>query len=180
MSMQTSHNGNESNISEEIWLSAMDWVRFHMYLVHWVADPYLPYMAADEDDLFHEAILAAVKAMLAAEKKNSPQKFIPFFRVIFKTHCLKLAAGIQPALCSHEFQLSSVSQEEEECLPEPEPEEIEAALQSVGGRRQEVCAWILDQPRPVSTLETARHFQVSQRQVCRIVNQTLNELCKNA
>ena len=70
--MQTSHNGNESNISEEIWLSAMDWVRFHMHLVHWVADPYLPYMAADEDDLFHEAILAAVKAMLAAEKKNSP------------------------------------------------------------------------------------------------------------
>ena len=68
--MQASERGKREQISEELWLSAMEWVRFHMHIVHWVADPYLAYMAADEDDLFHEAILAAVEALAAAEKKT--------------------------------------------------------------------------------------------------------------
>ena len=176
--MQASERGKREQISEELWLSAMEWVRFHMHIVHWVADPYLAYMAADEDDLFHEAILAAVEALAAAEKKKAQQQFIPFFRVIFKGRCRDLAAGIQPVLGDLDSLFATVAREEEMYLPEPEREEIMAALKGIGGRREEVCAWILAQPRPVSTLETARHFQVSQRQVCRLLEQSLKQLAQ--
>ena len=176
--MQASERGKREQISEELWLSAMEWVRFHMHIVHWVADPYLAYMAADEDDLFHEAILAAVEALAAAEKKKAQQQFIPFFRVIFKGRCRDLAAGIQPVLGDLDSLFATVAREEEMYLPEPEREETMAALKEIAGRRAEQCAWILAQPKPVSTLETARHFQVSQRQVCRLLEQSLKQLAQ--
>ena len=56
----TAPSAIQPTTDHEIWLTAMDWVRFHMHIVHWVANPYRPYMAADEDDLFQEAIMAAI------------------------------------------------------------------------------------------------------------------------
>ena len=44
---------------EATWLQARQWVAANMRLVHWIADTYRIFMAADEDDLFQEATLAA-------------------------------------------------------------------------------------------------------------------------
>ena len=96
-------SANQPTTNTETWQAAMEWVRFHMHIVHWVANPYLPYMAADEDDLIQEATMAAFQALIVARKKNSPQKLTSFFRVIFKTHCLKMAAGVQPVHFSHDY-----------------------------------------------------------------------------
>ncbi|MCL2791242.1 MAG: sigma-70 family RNA polymerase sigma factor [Desulfobulbus sp.] len=167
-------------IDQDIWAIAMEWVGSHMRIVHWVADPYLPYMTADEDDLFQEAVMAAVEALVVARKKNSPQQLTSFFRVILKTRCLKMAAGIRLVHFPNDSLPCTVSQKEEEPLSERHPAEIEKALQRVGGRKQEICTWILHQSRPVSTLEIARHFNVSQRQVCRLLRHTLLQLTKAA
>lgn len=177
MNVSSTH---QSTANQEIWQAAMEWVRSHMHIVHWVARPYLPYMVADEDDLFQEAIMAAVQALIAVQQKNSPQKLTPFFRVIFKTHCLKMAAGVQPVHSAHDYLLCTASREEEEYLPERYPCEIEEALQVIDVRKREVCSWILLQSRPVTTLETARHFKVSQRQICRLLNHTLLQLTEAA
>jgi RNA polymerase sigma factor (sigma-70 family) len=173
-------SANQSTANHEIWQAAMGWVRSHMHIVHWVARPYLPYMAADEDDLFQEATMAAVHALIVVQQKNSPQRLTPFFRVIFKTHCLKMAAGVQPVHSAHDYLLCTASREEEEYLPEPYPCEIEEALQVIDGRKREICSWILQQELPVTTLEAAHQFKVSRRQVCRLLNHTLLQLTEAA
>ena len=172
----TAPSAIQPTTDHEIWLTAMDWVRFHMHIVHWVATPYRPYMAADEDDLFQEAIMAAAQALIVAKKKNSPQKLTPFFRVIFKTHCLKMAAGVQPVHMPHDLLPCPALQEEADDPFEPCPGEIERALQGIKGRKREVCAWILQQELPVTTLEVAQHFNVSRRQACRLLHNTLLQL----
>ena len=48
---------------EATWLQARQWVAANMRLVHWIADTYRIFMAADEDDLFQEATLAAFQAL---------------------------------------------------------------------------------------------------------------------
>ena len=162
---------------------AMEWVRANMHLVSWTALPFLRYMAADNDDLFQEAIIAAFEALIVSRNKQAPQRFIPFFRVIFKTHCLRLATGIPTSPFPNDTLPHSFGQEEdedEEGFPEPFQSEIEEALQSVGGRRREVCTWILEQAQPVSTMETAQHFKVSQRQVRRLLHKTIEQLTKAA
>jgi len=174
----TAPNTNQPTTDQETWQKAIEWVGSNMNLIRWVADPYLRYMAADSDDLFQVATIAAFQALTATRKKQMPQRFVPFFRVIFKTHCLKMASGIQSAHFLNEYFLYTSSREEME--PEPFQREIEEALQSVGGRRREVCAWILEQAQPVSTMETAQHFKVSQRQVRRLLHKTIEQLTKAA
>jgi len=170
----------QSNVDQDTWAIAMEWVRSHRRLVHWITVPYLPFMAADEDDLFQEAVLTAVQALnVVREKKESHQKMTSYFRVIFKIRCLEMATGIQAVRLAHE-PLPCITQEEEKTCPERHLAEIEQALQRLRGRNREICAWILHQSWPVSTLETARHFNLSQRQVCRHLRRTLHQLTKAA
>jgi len=161
--------------SQLTWLAAMEWVRAHMHVVRWEANPFVPFIAGDEDDLFQEAVMAAVQALVVAQH-HDPQQLTAYFRTIFRTHCLKMAVGIQPAHLSCDNLVCTASREAEEYLPEPQPEEIEAALHLVEDRNREVCRWILQQPFPVSTEETACHFNLSRRQVCRIVQSTIDHI----
>jgi RNA polymerase sigma factor (sigma-70 family) len=161
--------------SQLTWLAAMQWVQAHAQVVRWEAAPFVSYMAGDEDDLFQEATIAAFKALMKVQN-HDPQKMITYFRTIFRTHCLKMAVGIRPALFGYEYLVCTASREEEEYLPEPQPEEIEQSMQRVEDRDRQICWWILEQPFPVSTEETACHFNLSQRQVCRIVQRTIDHI----
>ncbi len=160
------------------WLAAMEWVRAHRHIVRWEAAPFVSYMAGDEDDLFQEATIAAFKALMKVQNQDS-QRLITYFRTIFRTHCLKMAVGIRPALFAYEYLACTASQEEEEYLPEPQPEEIEQAMQRVKDRDRQICRWILEQPFPVSTEETAYHFNLSRRQVCRILQNATNHIIQH-
>ncbi len=161
--------------SQLAWLAAMEWVRAHTHVIRWEAAPFVPYMAGDDDDLFQEATIAAFKALMEVQNQD-PQQLIPYFRTIFRTQCLKMAIGIRPAQFSYEYLVSTASREEEEYLPEPQPEETLAAMQRVEGRNREMCQWILQQPFPVSTEEAACHFNLSRRQVCRLVQSTIDHI----
>ena len=159
------------------WLIAMEWVYAHRHIVRWEAIPFVPYIAGDDDDLFQEAVLAAFKALMVAQNQD-PQQLIPFFRTIFRTHCQKLAVGIGKTPYSEDLACTA-SREAEELLPEPQPEEILAAMQRVEGRNREICLWILEQPFPVSTKETACYFNLSRRQVCRILHNAIDHISQH-
>ena len=168
-----------STATTETWQQAMEWVAGHHKLIGWIAAPYLQFMAADSHDLHQEATIAAFHALVAARKKNSPERFVAFFRVIFKTHCLRLANGVYAFHPENDLLCHASAKEEDPVPHEPLQGEIDAALKSVGERQREVCAWILRQNRPVSTLQTARHFSISQRHACRLLHNTLEQLTED-
>ena len=161
--------------SQLTWLAATQWVQAHTHVVRWEAAPFVPYMAGDDDDLFQEAIIAAFKALREVQNQD-PQQVITYFRTIFRTQCLKMAIGLRPAHFSYEYLVCTASREEEEYLPEPQPEETLAAMQRVEDRDRQICRWILQQPFPVSTEETAYHFNLSRRQVCRILQSATDHI----
>lgn len=172
-------SANHSISNRETWQTAMQWVGSNTRLIHSIAGPYLRFMAVDGEDLRQEATIAAFKALMATKKKNTPQRLPAFFRVIFKTQCLKLASGV-PTLFVEECLLNDHHCDQGAIPPEPFQVEIEEALQLVGKREREVCTWILEQAEPVSTAETAQHFRVSQRQACRLLQKSIAQITKVA
>jgi RNA polymerase sigma factor (sigma-70 family) len=165
---------------EDTWLVARKWVAENMRLVHWIAAPYHTYMAADEGDLLQEAILAAFQALTAARKKREEQRFVPFFRVIFRTHCLRLASGIQTVHLANDVLPDACTVEEETPRSEPLPLEIDAALRNLSGRERDICRWILDQDRPVNINQAAEYFHLSRRHISRLLHKGLKHLSEAA
>ena len=165
---------------EATWLQARQWVAANMRLVHWIADTYRIFMAADEDDLFQEATLAAFQALTAARKKQQGHRFVPFFRVLFKSQCLRQAGGIQTVHATNDSLFDFWIQEEELPRSEPRPFEIDRALQRLTGREYEICRWILDQDRPVNINQAAEHFHLSRRHISRLLHKGLKHLSEAA
>ena len=79
----------------EIWSMAREWVFANKKLIHRVASPYFQFMAADREDLYQEATIAAFKALVASRRKKQQEQFVRYFRVIFRTNCILLAPGVQ-------------------------------------------------------------------------------------
>ena len=121
---------------QETWSTALQWVSSNRRLVRQIASPYIKFMVGDYEDLYQEAAIASVKALITSRKKESPERFIPFFRVIFKTSCIKLASGIPTVHCLDDSFLSCLEHEDER--KEPETVEIEQALMAVSKRQREV------------------------------------------
>ena len=165
---------------QETWLTARRWVTENMRLIHWIANPYRNHMAADEDDLLQEATLAAFQALTTAEKKQAAQRFVPFFRVIFKTRCLRLASGIQTVQPANDVLLDACTLEAAPPLPEPLPIEIDAALRGLSQREREICRWILNQERPVNINQAAEYFHLSRRHISRLLHKGLKHLSEAA
>lgn len=165
---------DQQAVSNEMWETAMQWVSANEKLVRQVASPYRRFMAADNADLIQEATIAAFKALIAARKKGKPKQFVPFFRVIFKTCCLKLAPGIQTVHCLEVHNLPGPDRDEE---PDYEnSEKVKNALKTVSKREREICFWILEQPEPVSTPDLAREFNISRRHACRLVSSSIKRI----
>ena len=165
---------NQQVSSRKIWSLAVQWVSANRKLIRQIASPYFRFMAGDTEDLYQEATIVAFKALVTSRKKGKPEQFIPFFRVIFKTSCIKLASGIQTVHCLEDYFLPSPEQQEE--IREPKNYEIEQALMAVTKRQREVCLWLLQQPTPVSTPDIAREFKVSRRHACRLVSTSIQKI----
>ncbi len=167
-----------TNTTSRDWQSVLDWVTANRKLIRQVASPYYLHMAADIDDLTQEAVIAAFKAKITCHKKGVPEKFIPYFRVVFKTCCIRLASGIQTVHCLEDYLLPhTISSHEDQPPSQPESlERIELALQVISNRQQEVCLWVLEQPLPVSTPDIARRFNITKRHACRIVSNSIQKI----
>ena len=159
---------------QETWSTALQWVSSNKRLVRQIASPYIKFMVGDYEDLYQEAAIASVKALITSRKKDSPERFIPFFRVIFKTSCIKLASGIPTVHCLDDSFLFCSEDEDER--NEPETVEIEQALMAVSKRQREVCRWLLQRSTPASTPDIAKAFNVSRRHACRLVQDSIQRI----
>lgn len=160
---------------QETWSAALQWVSSNRRLVRQIASPYIKFMVGDYEDLYQEAAIASVKALTTSRKKGSPERFISFFRVIFKTSCIKLASGVQTVHCLEDYFLPCPDEHEDE-IKEPEAIEIEQALMAVSKRQREICLWLLQQSTPASTPDIANEFNVSRRHACRLVSESIQRI----
>ena len=166
---------DQQAISNEMWEMAMQWVSANRKLIRQIASPYRRFMVAENADLFQEATIAAFKALLAARKKEKPEQFVPFFRVIFKTNCIKLASGIQTEHCLEVHNLPGPGRSEEQEDYE-NSEAVGKALETVSKRQREICIWLLEQPEPASTPDLAEEFNISRRHACRLISNSIKRI----
>ncbi len=169
----TSPNKHDGSLpTHELWEAAIDWVSANRTLVRQIAAPYRRHMAADVLDIEQEAVIAAFQALQETLRKEQPDQLAPFFRVIFRTNCIRLASGIH-----------IMDGPEIEDVPAPESdgrgehsstcrehEVIQEAMQNMTRRQRQVCCWLLAQPHPVSMPELAREFKISRRHACRLLS----------
>ena len=162
--------------SEVTWNKIMLWVSENHKLIRKIASPYYMYIPGDKEDLYQEATLAAYKTEIIIKKKNAPEKFVQFFRVIFRTDCIKMASGLQTVHCLEDYFLPL----QEETIPtrEPKKKDISQALKAVSKRQKEICLWLLQQPTPVSTPDIAKEFNVSRRHACRLVSNSVQRIAE--
>lgn len=173
--MTPSVSAEQQVSSAELWDTAMHWVSANKKLIRQIAAPYRRHMAVENTDLLQEAAIAAFKALLATRKKAEPEQFAPFFRVIFKTSCIKLASGIQ---ADHDLEMHRIPcpERQENKTGEEDGKALEEALKTVSKRQREICVWLLEQPEPVSTPELAREFKITRRHACRLVSNSIKRL----
>lgn len=153
---------------------ALQWVSTNQKLIRQIATPYRRFIAGDNQDLYQEATIAAYKAFISSRKKGTPERFTPFFRVIFQTNCIKLSSGIQTVHCLEDYFLPIP--EQADTIREPKRSEIRQALSTVSERQREVCLWLLKQPTPASTPDIATKFNVSRRHACRLVSNSIQRI----
>lgn len=160
---------------QKTWSEAQDWVNHNKRFIRQIASPYFRFMAGDVEDLYQEAIIVAFKAITTSKQKGKHDQLMPFFRVIFKTNCIKLASGIRTVHCLDDYILPS-QDEPEETMLEPQEYEVEQALSAVSERQREICIWLLQQSTPVGTPDIARKFNISRRHACRVVSNSIHKI----
>ncbi|OGQ97660.1 MAG: hypothetical protein A2521_04955 [Deltaproteobacteria bacterium RIFOXYD12_FULL_57_12] len=166
---------NGSSPPDELWEKAMGWVSSNKALVRQIAAPYRRHMAAEAADIEQEAVIAAFQALLETCRKEQPDQLAPFFRVIFRTNCMKLASGLQTMDCQEIDDLPAPERDER---PEEDVDhaDVKKALQGMTKRQRQVCCWLLQQPEPVSTPDIAREFKISRRHACRLISNSIARL----
>jgi len=136
-------------LSEVTWNKIMLWVSENHSLIRRIASPYYIYIAGDREDLYQEATLAAYKTEIVIRKKNAPEKFVQFFRVIFRTDCIKMASGLRTVHCLEDYFLPL--QEETTPTKEPKKKDISKALEAVSKRQKG------SMPMAFTTTHTSQH-----------------------
>ncbi|MCJ7602844.1 MAG: hypothetical protein MUO63_15275 [Desulfobulbaceae bacterium] len=167
---------NEQTDNRETWKNAVKWVSKNRKLIRQISGRYMHHMAGDSNDLYQEARIAAFNALISSRKKERPEQFVPFFRVIFKTNCIKLASGIQTEQSQDDNYPLTYPQDPQIEPDDPETGRIEEALQAVSKRQREICLWLLQQQQPVGTPDLARKFKVSRRHACRLVSGSIHRI----
>jgi RNA polymerase sigma factor (sigma-70 family) len=165
----------QENRINTTWEEAAAWVDSNMKFILQIASPYRRYMAADNGDLHQEAIIAAFNAFRTTREKGVPEKFDPFFRVIFRTNCIKLASGI-PSNSYVEIHNLPAAYNNEGQEKYSEKKKIEIALSSITKKQRTICEWLLEQPVPVSTLELAKEFKISRRHAFRMIRNSIKRI----
>jgi len=165
---------------DETWTTAIKWVAENERFIQKIAAPYTRHMVADRNDLRQEAVIAAFKAMITTRQKARPEQLPVFFRVIFKTNCIKLASGIHTVHCLEDHFFHEACEEQGERKWDEESPKIDAALKKVSRRQREVCLWLLHQPVPISTPEIAKKFRVSRRHACRLISRSIQKIAESS
>ena len=157
------------------WETARIWVQSNYSLIRLISSPYCRYMASGTKDIKQEAILTAFNTLhLLAQKGENTNRLGAYFRVMFKTQCIKMATGVVVTDFIDIDQISSVSTEQTNY--ELDQYYIEQALQQISTRQRRIAQWILEQPKPVSTTLIAEKFGIQRRTVRAILCNAIKRL----
>ena len=64
---------------QETWSTALRWVSSNKSLIRQIASPYIKFMVGDYEDLYQEAAIASVKALITSKKKRISRTIYPVF-----------------------------------------------------------------------------------------------------
>ncbi|MGB3209289.1 MAG: hypothetical protein WBB19_01145 [Desulforhopalus sp.] len=163
---------------EHQWQTAISWVQSNRTLVGLIAAPYRRYMASTPKDVEQEAILAAFCVLdVLADQSQDSSKFGAYFRVQFRSRCIKMATGGMIGSMDDTGQIAFIPSEQKN--NELEHETMEHALQKMSNRQRQISRWILAQPTPVSTTCIAKKFGICGRTVREILSNAIRRIEKN-
>ena len=149
---------------EHQWRAAISWIQSNSTLVRSIAAPYNRYMASGDKDVEQEAVLTAFSTLtILAKKGEHSSRFGAYFRVLFRTRCIKMATGGMVTDLDDIDQILTIPSELKNY--EPDCKIIEQALQKMSNRQRQISRWVLNQPHPVSTAIIARQFGIQRRAV---------------
>jgi len=160
---------------EHQWQKAISWVKSNRILVEQISAPYRRYMASNSKDIEQEAILAAFYVLdILADQAHDSSIFGAYFRVQFRTLCIKTAAGGMFGIVDDTEQIPSTPSGQRN--DEPEHEILEQALEKMSKRQRQISRWILAQPTPVSITCTAKAFGITDRAVRILLSNAIRRL----
>jgi DNA-directed RNA polymerase specialized sigma24 family protein len=132
-------------------------------------------MASNSKDIEQEAILAAFYTLsILANRAEENNKFGAYFRVQFRTRCIKMATGGMVGCIDDIDQIPSTNSEQK--TDDLDLEMMQQALQRMSNRQRQLSEWILAQPTPVSTTIVAKKFGIRSRTVRAILCNAVNRI----
>jgi len=160
-----------------IWQQAQTWVCTNKALIWCIAAPYYRYMPCDFIDLAGEAQIIAFQVISSLTDQNEDMsKIAPYFRVVYRTRCIQLAAGVPNVADLVPAEVVAMEQEQSIDLDESI---IKQALLTLTRRQRQISMWILEQPQPVSIAAIARHFGVHRQNIDRILSASIQRIKNN-
>ncbi|BCO09245.1 hypothetical protein GF1_16210 [Desulfolithobacter dissulfuricans] len=163
---------------EEQWRAAWAWVEANRYMVKAMAARYLKFMASDQEDIIQEAVIVAYQVLNTLARKNVPaSRYGAYFRTMFRTRCIKLAAGGRVTTTFDLDKIPVISPDTD--FYEVDKAIIEAALQIMTDRQRQVFRWILEQPEPINATAVARKFGIQNRSARKLINSGIKRIRRN-
>jgi len=135
-------------------------------------------MSCDSRDLAGEAQLAVYQVISSLIDQNKDLSLTSqYFRIIFRTKCIQMAAGV--ALANELTTFVAIQIDQSQGLTESSDQDdsvITEALSALTHRQREVSQWILSQPEPVSFYTIANHFGIHVQTVRDILSNSIKRL----
>jgi len=161
---------------KEIWPMAQSWVHSHKVLIWCIAAPYYRHMSCDSYDLAGEALTVAYQVFSTLIQRNQDVSLITrYFRVVYRSRCIQMAAGVFIAASTSEIPTEVVAMEKQQKAAIDESA-ISEALFVLTDRQRQISQWILEQQQPVSIATIARHFGIQGRTIREILSNSIKRI----
>jgi RNA polymerase sigma factor (sigma-70 family) len=163
---------------QNFWPLAQSWVQSNSVLIWCIAAPYYRYMSCDSSDLAGEAKLAVYQVISVLIDQNKDLSLTSkYFRIVFRTRCIQMAAGVSLANKQHAtVEIQKEQSPELDAHFALDESVIFKALSLLTDRQRQVSLWILSQPKPVSFATIANHFGIHTQTVRNILSNTIRRL----
>jgi len=159
----------------ELWFLAQTWVKSNQVLIRCIATPYYQFMPCDSLDLEHEALLTAFQVMHGLIHKDKKLSLMnKYYRVVFRSRCIKLAHGVPINASLNIDQIAS--EPKKQSHPYLDEERIQEALQGLTSRQRQISDWILRQDKPVTIAMVAKRYEVQKRTIQAVLSNAIKRL----
>lgn len=162
-----------------LWSLAQSWVRSNRVLIWSIVAPYYRHMSCDSVDVTAEAQITAYQVISILINQNKDLSLTGrYFRIVFRTRCIQLAAGVQTSALDEQIIQKAPDQSDQKKNTDLDESVITEALSALTDRQRQLSLWVLSQPNPVSFKTIATHFGIHTQTVRDILTNTISRLEK--